>query len=150
MIPLTTQDTPGIVKVMSSFTSAPRFESLSVEELPPGWKRGYRVTKGFQYYFGKKGSRHYYDTEKGLITNHASIPWILQLFFKPDDARWIKAVTQHDDMYDNGWPSKIVADALLFESMSITTPKWICWCFFLSVLFFGGPAWRACRGKETE
>lgn len=103
---------------MSSFT-----EELEYEFTGTYWKGNpqYVITKEFSYKFGDLENPLYtFKVPVGYVTDLASIPWPLNIFFKPD-GEWAKAAVIHDFLYTD-YPdiSTVVADAVFLEAMIVS------------------------------
>lgn len=79
---------------------------------------------------------------EGYATNFASIP---RFFWRilPPDGPYRKAAIVHDAMYDAGYPSRWLADAIFCEAMAelgvVAWKRMLMWVF---VRLFAGGAWR--------
>lgn len=74
---------------------------------------------------------------KGFITDLASIPRPLWIWFPPHD-EYAKAAIIHDYMYDNGIGSKAEADYVFYEALGVLgIPNWKRKIMYRMVKWFG-------------
>lgn len=72
----------------------------------------------------------------GTETNFASLPWVCTLFWKRDDARWIKSSIIHDYLWSRAKTIREYQEAndIFYEAMLVEwTPRWIATLFYLAV-----------------
>jgi hypothetical protein len=115
---------------MSSFTS---FSSV---RLPTKNNPYYVLTDDLVYERYFKGSGIFIVIKKWTKTDFTSIPWILTLFWKKDDPRWIKSWILHDGIWGESKTLKEMQEwnEIFYEAMWVElTPRWIATCFFLVV-----------------
>lgn len=78
----------------------------------------------------------YIVAPKGFKTDFASLPWILLIFWKPYDPRWILWSIIHDELWTRAKTLREFQDAndVFFEAIQITgTPKYLAIMAYLSV-----------------
>lgn len=139
---------------MSSFTSVPHFRPATVDELKNGDTSAIIITKGFQWDLGIKGSRDNIKIRKGTYSNAASFPWWAKSILRldPYDARWIKEVILHDELYRTHYSEcKVLCDAIMFHALKVSDrcPTRLRWLFFISLLVGGQKVWDACESSES-
>lgn len=99
---------------MSSFTTGLKYQETNLVSnfgLPL-----YEITEGFDYMVGSlEEPLAVIRVENGFLTDFASIPWPLSLWFKPT-GEWAKAAAVHDKLYHD-YPeiSRLVADSIFYE-----------------------------------
>lgn len=79
-----------------------------------------------------------YRVPKGFITDFASIPKYLHIFFSPIGL-YGKAAVLHDYLYSSKVVTKEKADRLFREAMFVLkVPRWKMETFYIAVKYFGG------------
>ena len=118
---------------MSSFTTGLKYKptgTYSRYNLPE-----YELLEGFFYYVGSLDTPfRVVSVEKGFITDFASIPWPINLLFKPT-GKWAKAAALHDWLY-NAYPDvdTIVFDAIFYEGCIVLgVNRFVAFAFFTSL-----------------
>lgn len=115
---------------MSSFTN-----KLIVEPLDNG---KYKIIKQFTYHVGQYPSDLKIVVPEGFVTDFASIPRILHIFFPPH-GKYTKAAIIHDFLYDTG-SDKALSDKIFKEAMLVlSVPLWQANLFYHAVKLFGRP-----------
>lgn len=115
---------------MSAFT---HFSSV---RLPTKRNPYYTLMEDLVYEHQYKWSWLYIVAPKGTRTDFASLPWIVTLFWKKDDPRWIKSSILHDFLFGEAKTIKDyqTANDVYYEAMQVEwSPKWVAVCFYLAV-----------------
>lgn len=97
----------------------------------------YEILEEFAFDIGTRGSAFTVTVPKGFVTDFASIPWPLRLWFRPHDSRWSKAALIHDHVCRSSMYSRALADLLFLEGMHILGAGWRRWLFYSGVKFYG-------------
>ena len=113
-----------------------KFTHFSSVQLPAIWDPYYTLTEDLVYEIGCEWSGNFVITPAWTQTDFASLPFIMTLFWKKDDPRWIKSSIMHD----GGWSKAKTleemqrANEIFYEAMQVEwSPRWIATCFFLAV-----------------
>lgn len=89
---------------------------------------------------------------KWFRTNFASVPAILQIFFKPQDPRWVKSSILHDYKWSLAETLKDYQDGndIFYEAMLVEgTPKLLAILAYLSVSFSKYFYWIFAKIKKS-
>lgn len=118
---------------MSSFTTGLKYRDtgdISNYGLPL-----YEITEGFDYMVGDLDKPlAVIHIEKGFLTDFASIPWPLNLWFKPT-GQWSKASAVHDKLYrDYPEISRLVSDSIFYEGCVVLEVNRVLALIFFLVL----------------
>lgn len=100
-----------------------------------------------------EGSWLYIVAPSGFKTNFASLPIIVQLFWKPYDPRWIKSSILHDELWSRAKTLREFQDAndVFYEAMQVEgTPRWIATLFYLAVSLSKYAYWIAKKFYNPE
>lgn len=101
----------------------------------------FTVAQDFSYYRTHDKNR-IFTVPAGFQTNFASVPRILQLFFRKKDV-YSAASVLHDYLYASKEVSKKEADEILEEGMIVAgSSKTTAKIFHLAVKFFGYSSWK--------
>ena len=112
------------------------FTNFSSVQLPTRESKSYTLLEDLVYERQYKWSELYIVAPKGSKTDFASLPWIVTIFWKKDDPRWIKSSILHDFLWSKAKTIKDYQDAndIFYESMQVEgSPRWIAICFYLAV-----------------
>lgn len=113
---------------MSNFTE---FSSIRLTE-----SNLFELWEDLVYEHRYKGSGIYIVAPKGFKTDLVSIPWVLQVFVKPQDHRWVKSGILHDYLWSQAKTllEYQTANDVFYEAMIIEgTPKYLAIFAYLSV-----------------
>jgi len=131
---------------MSQFTE---FKHIRI----PTDKSGlFELGEDLVYERGYKGSELYIVAPEGFKTDFASLPLILQLFWKPHDPRWIKSAIIHDELWSRAKTLYEFQEAndVFYEAMQVEgTPKWIAILFYLAVSISKYAYWIKKKIRDT-
>lgn len=97
----------------------------------------YVITKDFSYALGSLESPiHVFNIPAGYLTDMASIPFPINLLFKPNGP-WAKAAVLHDYITGEFFDiSRIVADGVFLEAMTVLKINlFIAYLFYFAVRF---------------
>lgn len=126
---------------MSSFTEPLEYKFAN------GYYNGrplYVITKEFNYIVGSIHDPLNWKitVPVGFVTDLASVPWPLSIFFKPDGP-WAKAAVIHDFLLTyNQFDENVVPNAIFYEAMLVSkVPKLVAWCFWKITSVFGRPGY---------
>ena len=128
---------------MSSFTTELKYVDTGKKKPNTGLPI-YRVTEEFTYAVGSLETPiTTIRVPVGFETDLATIPWPINLFFKPDGP-WVKAAVVHDYLYslnNTEWfqVSRVVRDSIFYEGMLVLkVNKAVAFLFHAMVRIFGG------------
>lgn len=116
-----------------------RFTEFTYVEIPSKFCDSFATTEDLVYERYEEGSGIFIITPKGTKTDFASIPWILQIFWKPYDAKWNKSAIMHDHLwtrartlqeYQEG--NEIFYESSLFTGTSEKVAKFAFVCLSIS------------------
>ena len=116
---------------MSSFT-----KDLIISPMSDGIR--WQLVEPFIYEIGQLGSDDNVEVAAEFITDFASVPRFLWAIIPPW-GRYGKAVILHDWLYTKTPVSRLGADTLFLEAMTVLkVPKWKRLSIYYAVRLFGG------------
>ena len=92
--------------------------------LSPGQDKLWVTDATLTYEIGMRGSGLVVVIPKGFQTDLGTIPWYARTILNPADARCSNAFVLHDFLCDFDGFTKVVADAILFEALSVLGVEW--------------------------
>lgn len=110
---------------MSSFTTPLAYKLHSYDSAKR--RKIYMILEEFEYRIGDFDSPFGVITVPiGFLTDFASIPWPMNLLFKPE-GKWAKAAVIHDYMLvrlsymgNDGKHTRVIADSIFYEAMLVS------------------------------
>lgn len=111
----------------------------------------FKLWEDLIYEHGYKGSGLYIVAPKGFKTDFASIPWVLQIFVKPHDPRWVKSSILHDYLWNQARTiyEYQTANDVFYEAMLVEwTPKYLAIMAYLSVSLSKYAYWLFAKLKK--
>lgn len=99
------------------------FTEFTSVRLPDKDSTLFTLTEPLYYERGFKGSWKWIVVPKWFQTDFASIPWIMQVAWKPYDPRWVKSAIIHDYLWSIAYTLEDYQEAndIFFEAM------WVEW-----------------------
>ncbi|EKH4088143.1 DUF1353 domain-containing protein [Escherichia coli] len=117
-----------------------KFTTPAVLEMLDDYR--WRLVEPFEFWLRDNPDDVIYVPE-GYVTDLASVPRLLWALFPPH-GRYAKAAIIHDWLYDNGLRTKVEADRIFLDAMTVLgVPRWRRRLMYFAVRLFG-------KGKYSD
>lgn len=121
----------------------------------------WEVAQGFTYRIGHKNGPEYVSIGAGMITDFASMPYVVRVMFRSPGGKWDKPAVVHDCLYKTAFVSiddgsircieREEADRIFLEAMEVAGVNWFSRRLIHRGVRVGGKmAWNKHRKADAQ